>query len=140
MYVAVYNATSYYSAAGGDDHAYPDPTDPSSYQFSTRDTEDDHVFIPGPHKDQGVVIIAVKALSPVRFTIIVSSSNQGSAILLQGGVPQSHFVEAAQNELFKYYPSGGEDLRITVSARSGDPDLFVSTQYTSPHCTAGAAY
>lgn len=55
-------------------------------------------------------------------------------------MPQSHFVQLGQNELFKYYPQADEDLRITVTARSGDPDLFVSTQYTQPHCTAGASY
>jgi hypothetical protein len=49
-------------------------------------------------------------------------------------------VQTGQNELFKYYPQEDEDLRITVTARSGDPDLFVTTQHTQPRCIPGDSY
>lgn len=113
MYVAVYNASSYYSAGGGD-VGYPTPGNPNSYQYSTVGTEDNLLRIP-PRSEQGLLVVAVVALSPIQFSIVASSSNSHSAVLLQSGVPQNHFVELHENELFKFYPDGDEDLRITVT-------------------------
>jgi hypothetical protein len=47
MYIGVYNSTAYYSANGGDVRGYPDPHDPSTYDYTTADTEDSHINIPG---------------------------------------------------------------------------------------------
>ncbi len=68
----------------------------------------------------------------MRFSIVATSSQ--SPVLLLAGVPQSHYVQYGVNEYFKFYPHADEDLHITLTARSGDPDLFVSTQFEKPHC------
>lgn len=47
MYIGVYNSTSYYSANGGDQRGYPDPADPTTYDFTTADSEDSHIYIRG---------------------------------------------------------------------------------------------
>lgn len=60
LYVAVYNATTFYSPAGGDVYRLPDPSLPSSYQYTNAGTEDDHVFIRGPHWQESIVVILVK--------------------------------------------------------------------------------
>eukprot|EP00598_Pedospumella_elongata_P002386 CAMPEP_0184975878 /NCGR_PEP_ID=MMETSP1098-20130426/6959_1 /TAXON_ID=89044 /ORGANISM="Spumella elongata, Strain CCAP 955/1" /LENGTH=2755 /DNA_ID=CAMNT_0027498653 /DNA_START=79 /DNA_END=8346 /DNA_ORIENTATION=+ len=133
MYVQVYDATVFKSAAGGDSYVLPDPNVPSSYKYTTHGTEDDHVFIPGPHPKESLLVVAVKAASTVRFSIVATSSQ--SPVLILAGVPQSHYVESGVNEYFKFYPHADEDLHITLTARSGDPDMFVSTEYMKPHCT-----
>lgn len=53
------------------------------------------------------------ALSPVRFSIVATSSQR--PVLLLAGVPQSHFVEFGNNEYFKFYPHADEDLHITLT-------------------------
>jgi len=73
------------------------------------------------------------AASTVRFSIVATSSQ--SPVLILAGIPQSHYVESGVNEYFKFYPHADEDLHITLTARSGDPDMFVSTEYMKPHCT-----
>ena len=60
MYVQVYDATVFKSAAGGDSYVLPDPNVPSSYKYTTHGTEDDHVFIPGPHPKESLLVVAVK--------------------------------------------------------------------------------
>lgn len=60
LYVAVYNATTFNSPSGGDVYRLPDARYPSTYQYTTAHTEDDHVFIPGPHKEESIVIILVQ--------------------------------------------------------------------------------
>lgn len=53
-------------------------------------------------------------------------------------MPQSHFVTAGHMEYFRFYPSAEEDLRISVTARSGDPDLYVTTSEPLPVCVQQA--
>jgi hypothetical protein len=60
LYVAVYNASTFYSPAGGDVYRLPDPNVPGSYKYTTAGTEDDHVYIKGPHWQETIVVILVK--------------------------------------------------------------------------------
>ena len=60
LYVQVYNASVFNSAAGGDVYRLPDPDVPSSFSYTTHGSEDDHVFIRGPHKHESVVVVAVR--------------------------------------------------------------------------------
>mgnify|MGYP001807410779 CR=1 FL=1 len=134
VYVAVYN-TSYFNSVPSMDSLLPDPTKPSSYQYASVNTEDSHVFIAGPHPEESTVLITVLALSNENFLITATLSS--SPVLLLAGTPQNHFVNTGQNELFVFYPDVDEDLRISVQARSGDPDLFASSQFTNPNCKPG---
>lgn len=134
LYVQIYNATKFASGAGNDDMRFPDPHDVNTYTYTTAGTAEDHIFIPGPHQIEDVMVIAVVALQPVRFLLVAASA--GRPTLLQSGIPQYHYVEQGQMEYFRMYPDDTEDdIRITVTARTGDPDLFISTKYTNPHCS-----
>ncbi|KAJ1387566.1 hypothetical protein B484DRAFT_409860, partial [Ochromonadaceae sp. CCMP2298] len=142
MYLQAYSATQWQTGSVD----LPDPTDPSSYLYTTQGTEDDHIFLPGPHREASILIVAVQAVassspsspsSTLRFSIVASSSQY--PVLLQAGVPQSHYVQLASTETFKFFPHADEDLHITLTARSGDPDLFVSTASATPHCDQEAS-
>lgn len=112
-----------------------------------------------PHICFLIIFCPCVALSAVRFSIVATSSQ--SPVLLLSGQPQNHYVGFGVNEYFKFYPHGDEDLHITLtgkpagqcavlllislgfynvsfiyspSARSGDPDLFVSTINEKPRC------
>ena len=78
--------------------------------------------------------------SPVpqtRYTILASYSQQH--VLLTSGVPQNHYVSKGDTEFFRFIPDEDTDMRITVTARSGDPDLFVSSDFEYPRCDRGGS-
>lgn len=74
MYVQVYDATVFNSAAGGDSYVLPDPDVPNSYKYTTHGTEDDHVFIPGPHPKESLLVVAVKGENCFFFCLGIDSS------------------------------------------------------------------
>ncbi len=84
-----------------------------------------------------VFIIAVRSRSDVTFSMIATTSQR--AVLIQPGVPQNHFVSQGRTEFFQFYPDDDEDIGISVTARSGDPDLLVSSYYANPNCVAGVS-
>jgi hypothetical protein len=59
--------------------------------------------------------------------------------VLQGGIPQNHFVSKGKVEYFKFVPTEMEDLRITVTARYGDPDMYVKSGFEPYECIVGGA-
>eukprot|EP01038_Epipyxis_sp_PR26KG_P008213 gene8213-11113_t len=133
MYLQLYNASLFSSAGGGDGYSFPNPNDPSSYKYSTIGTKDNHITVSGVYSEAMIFIVAVVAISPIDFTMIYTTSQ--SSVILQSGVPQNHFVSNGQNELFQFIPNNfGEDVRVVLTARSGDPDLLVSSVYSNPHC------
>lgn len=84
IYVQIFNSSIFQAATGGDKFILPNPTDKSSYLFTTANTEDNHVYIPPQNSNEELIIVAAAyALSDVKF-IILSTSSQ-SAILLQPG-------------------------------------------------------
>jgi hypothetical protein len=135
-YVDIYVRLTNASALATGRPVLPDPAVPSSFTYSTRWSEDNHVFIPGPRNEQNAVaIITVVALNNVRFVVMAATSDHPA--MLQLGIPQSHFVAQGGNAVFQLYPSPYDDLRITVTARTGDPDLFISSSDIMPHCHVG---
>jgi hypothetical protein len=60
LYVQIYNASTFDSPAGGDLYRLPDANVRSTYKYTTAGSEDDHVFIPGPHWQESIVVILVK--------------------------------------------------------------------------------
>ena len=129
IFLKVYNTTDYtYSSSNS-----PNPSDPSSYTYTTKGSGKDYVTITGPFKFMSTIVIAVKqssSASSYRFSILASSV--GKPILLQTGLPQSHFVQEGTMEYFQYFISDNtiEDLQVAVTARSGDPDILVTRLLT----------
>lgn len=87
LYVQVYNAEEFNSPSGGDIFRFacicifcwkteskacytfstntfitrlPDPDVPGSYAYSTHNSQNDHVFLPGPHNSESILVVAVK--------------------------------------------------------------------------------
>jgi len=138
LFVQLFNASSFTSAAGGDQFVLPDPSDPSTYRYTTRHSQNNHVYIPATHRMEELLLaIAVYATTDVQCSIVVTDSQ--APVLLQLGTPQNHFVELGRMVQFVVYPDDLEDLRVTVTARSGDPDLLISGDPKRvPHCGIGA--
>lgn len=84
LYVAVYNASTFNSPSGGDVYRLPDPTVPGSYQYTTAGSEDDHVFLRGPHWQESIVVILVKGATVLTAVIILSCAAIAYFVLLRG--------------------------------------------------------
>lgn len=94
----------------------PNPNDPRTYTYSTAGSEDSHVYIPGPREENdGVLLITAVALTSLRFVVIVATTNH--PVILQLGVPQSHFVADGGNAIFQIFPDPYDDLRVTVTGK-----------------------
>lgn len=130
-------------------------------------TEDNHIYLPRPHSPEDIIAITVKALSDIDFALVSAINDR--PVVLQAGMPQNHFVDQGQNEVFMFYPDSDEDVRISLTgksmyiyqlsmsthvtsilictnrlslsfiARTGDPDLFISATDPNPHCRPGAS-
>lgn len=126
IYVRLVNASALTSGRP----VLPDPADPRTYTYSTRYSQDSHVFIPGPRTsdDDAVALITVVALTAVRFVAIVGTSDR--PVLLQLGVPQSHYVAAGGNSMFVLYPDPYDDLRVSVTGKCGNLIVPISTMLT----------
>jgi hypothetical protein len=146
IYAQVYNTSVPYSSwtssspPSYDDWVLPDPSDPSTYRYSTAGTFDGSVVIPGGFAGPASIIAAVvpQPQSSMLYSILASTSSV--SVVLQTGVPQNHFVESGQNAFFVYYPSEEEDLMVSVTARSGDPDLLISRSNPRPHCSISNSF
>jgi hypothetical protein len=47
-------------------------------------------------------------------------------------------VQTDSTILFEYYPSDDENLLISLTARTGDPDLYIATGDRVPYCRSGS--
>eukprot|EP01041_Mallomonas_annulata_P003044 gene3044-5962_t len=140
MYIAIQNNgnDSSTSTSTLNDYKLPNPLDSSTYSYTTYGRQDNTLFIKGPHNIGTYLIIAVKVISTSHFNIIASTSQ--SLLLLRSGIPQNHYVNHGNTEYFKFLIESNEDIQITLSAQSGDPDLIVSSIYQNPHCDVSEAY
>ena len=85
LYVQLYNYTSFNSAGGGDQYVLPVPTDPSTYSYTTKRTQDNHVFIPATGRAQEMmIVITLFATTSLQCTIVVTSTQ--FPVLLQLGL------------------------------------------------------
>lgn len=124
MYVQIYNYSAFVSAGGGDRYPLPDPYNYETYSYTTEGTEDNHIFLPGPHGEEDIIVITVKALSNVRFVMVAASNNR--PVILQSGIPQNHFVDLGQNEYFRFFPNTEDDVRITITGTTASIFFNVS--------------
>mmetsp|Transcript_3149 Transcript_3149/g.4876 ORF Transcript_3149/g.4876 Transcript_3149/m.4876 type:complete len:2519 (-) Transcript_3149:278-7834(-) len=131
MYMQKYPLASY-------NGSLPSPTDPSSYSYTTLHSGMDHIYAPGPNNAPQIYVVGVHADVATSFSIVVSSSAR--PVLLQSGVPQSHYVKQGAMEQFTYYMDPDVDIQVSISAVSGDPDIFLSTALPPPVCYSSAAY
>ena len=114
----------------------PNPSDQSSYDYSTIGSEDDVLQLSGPFANETIVLITVKALSSVSLSILVSTSE--STITLQKGIPTNSYVASMGMQYFKFYVEDPTaSLQITLTARSGDPDLMASMDFPRAVCSPG---
>lgn len=139
MFLQCYNMdTEGFNATSG--ARLPDPQVTESYLLSTEGSIDNLINIPhtltAEFGENVQCVIAVRAYSSeMRFSIVASSTREvggdgdlsnDKLIILQPGIPQDHYVSKGYTELFRYYPSRGEDVHITLTARNGDPDLIAT--------------
>jgi hypothetical protein len=132
LYAEIYNATEFNSPGAGDRIQMPDPSDPMSYSYSTELVEDTHIFLEGPVEDDEIIVVTMAAITDIKFVIIAATNSE--LVILQPGIPQNHYVEAGDTQYFKIHPETDDDLRVTITARTGDPDMFLSVRYANPHC------
>ena len=159
LYVQVYQNDSILSTG----RVLLNTSDPRTYMYTTKGTPLDVILVKGPHVQGSTFVIAVQAthinsprlldntsvlasassessspsifLSRTRYTILASYSQQH--VLLSSGVPQNHFVSKGDTEFFRFIPEGNTDMRISLTARSGDPDMLVSSDFEFPRCNRG---
>lgn len=135
----------------------PNPEDPSTYTYTTKGVPVDYISVKGPHVQGTVFVVAVQTTKgqikninqdekhlatatatitagvSIRYSILASYSQQ--YVTLTAGVPQNHFVSKGTTEYFRFIPEGDTDMRVTLTARSGDPDLLISSDFDHPYCT-----
>ena len=112
----------------------PNPMDKATYDMSTVGSEDDILHIPGPFVNETIILITVKALSSVSLSILVSTSE--STIILRKGIPTNSFVALKGMQYFKFYVEDPTvSLQITLTSRSGDPDLMASMDFQRAVCS-----
>lgn len=140
MYVQVYNNTYYTAAKATNTLVLPDPANPRSYIATTVSgtsmVKTNFISVPGPHDARTVFVIGVVAQSGRQFSIVARTSQ--TPVTLLAGVPQNHFVMSGKMEYFQFTPTEKENVRISISSRAGDPDLFVSTGKNIPYCPPGS--
>jgi hypothetical protein len=143
MYVKVFNTTQFYQQMKVSNSLFglfPNISNASSYDLSTVDELGKYksIYVPGPHTEEIIFLIVVSpskdmsSTSTAKYNLVATTYQ--SAVLLQAGVPQSHFVAMGTMEYFKFYLNELETIHIMVTARSGDPDLLVSMDDQKPLC------
>jgi hypothetical protein len=115
----------------------PNPADPTTYSYTNLRSNTDSIFIHESFIEPQMYVIAAKPTQATMMSVLFSSTSR--PIVLQSGVPQSHFVTQGSMGLFTYYISQYEDVQVSISAISGDPDLFVSSTQV-PVCDATTSY
>ena len=114
----------------------PDPHDSTTYDYTSVGQSVDSIHVPGPHESATTFIIGVFPVSnsTCRYTVVGSFSS--TAIVLQEGVPQRHFVNQGHNEYFVFNMDRQDaDVSVTVTAITGDPDILISYTNPTPGCT-----
>ena len=139
MFVSVANITSdSYSPVGRESSTgYPDPDDPRTYSYSTAGSQDNVIVIQGNYPEGARVLITVKLVDSVHFSIVATTSQD--VVLLKAGSPQNHFVSRGSTAYFRLPLAEsslvrGRDIQVTLTARSGDPDLIISSTSQRPYC------
>ena len=115
----------------------PDPANPSSYSYSNVQTNADSIYIQERFNEPQMYVIGVQPRQPTMLSILFSSSTR--PIILQAGIPQSHYVMQGSMGLFTYFINQYADVQVSIAAVSGDPDLFISSEHI-PQCHAQNYY
>jgi len=66
------------------------------------------------------------------FSVLASFSQ--SPVFLQEGVPVQQNLSPGRMAWFIYRIAKAEDVRVAVTALSGDPDVLASTTHPRPAC------
>lgn len=113
----------------------PLPEDPTSWRYSSRSNSRgrNEVVIPGPHRNRTRFAIGVRGLEDASTFSILASFSQ-SLIFLQEGVPVQQSLAPGRMAWFVHRLARKEDVRVAVTALSGDPDILASTLHPRPAC------
>jgi hypothetical protein len=115
----------------------PNPSDPTSYSYDTTTQRENSLFIPGPHSQPMLFIVGVVVNIPTSYSITMSISSL--PVILRSGIPQLNYVQKGSMAQFIFYLNENDasaDTQITITALSGDPDLFISEGVSEPVCQA----
>lgn len=110
----------------------PNPDDPSTYFERTNSLIDPVISIVGPFDEPMKYILATRSPYDASFTVSVSSTSR--RVILQSNIPQHQFVEEGNLAMFVLFVDDPEDLDISLTSKSGDPDLIISSQIESFSC------
>jgi hypothetical protein len=102
----------------------PDPTDPHTYSYSTLHSGGESLFAPGPNNQPVIYVVGVLVNQPTSYSILMSSSSL--PVILRSGVPQLNYVQQGAMAQFIFFFHEPVDIQVTITALSGDPDLFIS--------------
>ena len=113
----------------------PDRNIPSTYDVTSKGQYlTDQLVFPGPFDSSATFLIGVHATTRGAGYLITASFNK-SPIVLARGVPQVHFVEAGETEVFTFNVDRNDvDIIVTATAITGDPDLLISSTHDQPGC------
>ena len=112
---------------------FPKPDDPQTYVQSTAGSLEQVLYIHNSYFEGAAVLICVQITSTIHFSIVATSSQD--VILLNEGTPQNHYVARGTTVFFRFPIQEPGDIQISLTARSGDPDLIVSSTNERPYCT-----
>jgi hypothetical protein len=110
-------------------------TKPSTidFEWTSRQWGDDAVYIEGSAIE--TYYIAVYGYRAATYTLtanIVAINNTHSSLLVDG-IPQNGWLDAETYDYFRFNaPSGVDHLTLSVTRRSGDPDLYIRNDGQTP--------
>jgi hypothetical protein len=113
----------------------PLPGDRNSWKYTSKNNLKgrNEVVIPGPHANRTRFAIGVHGLDDASAFSILASFSQ-SPVFLQEGVPVQQSLSPGRMAWFIYRIAKAEDVRVAVTALSGDPDILASTTHPRPVC------
>jgi len=113
----------------------PLPGDRTSWKYTSKNNWQgrNQVVIPGPHANRTQFAVGVRGLEDASAFSVLASFSQ-SPVFLQEGVPVQQSLSPGRMAWFVYRIAKAEDVRVAVTALSGDPDVLASTTHSRPAC------
>lgn len=105
----------------------PNPNDPSTYQNKSRHSGFDQlVFVNAPLANYYIGVYAFTLFTHYSVVALCTCPSAPSFVTLNDGEPQAGNADRASYALFQFsMPAGADTLEVRVTARSGDPDVYI---------------
>eukprot|EP00161_Ancyromonas_sigmoides_P005926 TRINITY_DN1671_c0_g1_i2.p1 TRINITY_DN1671_c0_g1~~TRINITY_DN1671_c0_g1_i2.p1 ORF type:complete len:2092 (+),score=1058.04 TRINITY_DN1671_c0_g1_i2:861-7136(+) len=123
---------------------FPDAGNSSTYDWESR--HGNPVIITATEGDKGwcksfpcdfYFLVTPREGSDSGLAYTIQASGSSRTVTLITGRAQVDSAPPHRYRYYRFYPSSDDDIRVTVSAIEGDPDLYVST--TNPYPAVGNA-